>query len=143
MEHRIISGVGEVVGTLLWRDAGYAICNVGVDCVTARACALRIQCRIFAKTCSIGLRSGEQSGKDAICALASRMAWHRTRLVATGSAENDNVTRPHAREEELLNVATEYISVDRTIDDTGFHQNINPQRYREWACPNEVPAQNR
>src|SRR5690606_31555183 len=53
------------------------------------------------------------------------------RSMAAEVVEYDDVARPQRRHQELLDVATEYRSVDRSVDDAGLCQRVDPKSCKE------------
>ena len=84
---------------------------------TVRAAALRRRCLSLAKTCSIGLRSGEYLGRKKSLAPAARMA--RRMGLATVAAEivdDDDVAWLEGGDEDLLDIGQEALAVDRSVE---------------------------
>jgi len=99
---------------------------------TVRFCAMRIQCLILAKACSIGLRSGGigrqvpepgASGPD--------HAAQGCRLVAAEIVQNDDVAGLERRHQLLLDIGPEAFAVDRTIEDARGREPIAAQGAEE------------
>ena len=85
------------------RSSPTAAVNVSI----VRAAALRKRCLSFAKTCSIGFRSGEYFGS-----LADSFAF-----VAAEIVHNDEIARPQGGRRNLLDILLERCGVDRTIEE--------------------------
>ncbi len=81
-----------------------------------RFCAMRIQCLILAKTCSIGLRSGEYGGRYHSLAPAFRYLPDGRRLVATEIIHDDDVARFEHGDELLFDIGAEAFAVDRSVE---------------------------
>ena len=82
-----------------------------------RGSVLRSRVSSLAKTCSIGLNSGEQEeqlGAGAEDQLANRLA-----LMAAELIHDDNVAGAEGGHQELFDVSTEAGAVDRPVDDAG------------------------
>ena len=83
---------------------------------SVRAAAFRSRCLSLAKTCSIGFRSGEYFGRKKSLAPAERMSA-RTALpfVATEIVHDDDVTFAQRGQEDLLDIGSKALAVDRPL----------------------------
>ena len=75
----------------------------------------------LAKTCSMGLRSGEYLGRKTRRAPTARMAF-RTPFPLWGAVEiveDHSVARLEGRDEELLDIGAEAFAVDRAVEQAG------------------------
>src|ERR1700704_5240303 len=80
---------------------------------TVRAAALRSRCLSLAKTCSMGFRSGEYFGRKK--SFADQWS-HGFTFVAAEIVHDDYVTGLQGREQNLLDVNCEALTVDRAIE---------------------------
>ena len=81
-----------------------------------RAAALRSRCLSFAKTCSIGLRSGEYFGrKRSFGAGGAYQLPHGFAFMATEIVHNNDVAGAKRGDENLLDIVLKTYAVDRTI----------------------------
>src|SRR5277367_3343906 len=82
-----------------------------------RASAFRSRVLNLAKTCSIGLRSGEYLGRKTRRAPTARMAF-RTPLPFVGAeiVEDHSVARLEGRDEELLDIGAEAFAIDGPVE---------------------------
>jgi hypothetical protein len=79
--------------------------------------AMRMQCLILAKTCSIGLRSG---GMGQVAEPGTGSPDHlaqRDRLVAAEIVQNDDIVGFEDRNELLLDIGAKALAVDRAVED--------------------------
>src|SRR2546426_11694144 len=83
---------------------------------TVRALAFRSRCLSLAKTCSIGLRSGEYFGRKKSLAPAERMSARGFALVAAEIVQNDDVAGTKRGHEDLLDIDPEALAVDRPLE---------------------------
>jgi hypothetical protein len=97
-----------------------------------RAWAMRIQCFTLAKTCSMGLRSGEYGGRKRELGAGFDDGRADGRgAVAPEIVENDDVAGAQCRHEELLDVGTEDAAIDRPFDDAGLCQDVDSECRQE------------
>src|ERR1700680_4158442 len=90
-----------------------------------RAAAFRSRCLSLAKTCSIGLRSGEYLGRKNSLAPADRINGFS--LVAAKIVHDHEVARRKHRCQHLLDIGFEAFAVDRTVDHKGRLDAIMPK----------------
>ena len=98
-----------------------------------RGSVLRSRVSSLAKTCSIGLKSGEQEeqlGAGAEDQLANRLA-----LLAAEVIHDDNVAGAEGGHQELFDVSTEAGAVDRPVDDAGGGDPVAAQSRQKGQCP--------
>ena len=82
-----------------------------------RAAAFRSRCFSLAKTCSIGLRSGEYLGEeDELGAGRSNGAANRLALMTAEIVHDDDVARLQGWNQHALDIDPEAFAVDRAID---------------------------
>jgi len=74
----------------------------------------------LAKTCSIGLRSGEYFGRNTRRAPTSRIAL-RTAFPFVGAevVEDHDVARLEGRNEDLLDIGVKALAIDRSVEQAG------------------------
>src|SRR6478736_5464882 len=82
-----------------------------------RAAALRKRCLNLAKTCSMGLRSGEYLGRKNSFAPAERMAWRTASPLWLPRLSMIQVARLERRRELFLDIGSKTLAVDRTVDE--------------------------
>ena len=74
----------------------------------------------MAKTCSMGLRSGEYFGRKTRRAPTARMAFRTAfPLWEPRFVEDHSVARLEGRDEELLDIGAEAFAVDRAVEQAG------------------------
>jgi hypothetical protein len=84
---------------------------------TVRLAALRSQCLSFAKSFSMGLRSGEYFGSKNSLAPAERMARpHGLALVRTEIVHDDDIAGLVGGDENLIDIELETLAIDRFVD---------------------------
>ena len=97
-----------------------------------RSPALRNRCLSLAKSCSMGLRSGEYFGRKNSLAPADRTARRTVlSLMRAEIVEDDDVARPQGRYQHLLDIEPEALAVDRPVDEPGRVDAIVAQRREE------------
>src|SRR6202046_4524304 len=85
-----------------------------------RASAFRSKVLNLAKTCSIGLRSGEYLGRNTRRAPTSRIARRMAfALWEPRVVEDDDGARLEGRNEELFNIGAEAFAVDGPVEQAG------------------------
>ena len=99
---------------------------------SVRGAALRTKALSLAKTCSIGLRSGEYFGRNRRRAPAAVIAF-RTAFPFVGAeiVEHDNIVGLEGRDEELLDLGEKPLAVDRAVEHAGRVDAIVAQRSQE------------
>ena len=99
---------------------------------SVRGAAFQTKPLSLAKTCSIGLRSGEYFGRNRRRAPAALIAF-RTAFPFVGSqiVEDDDVVALEGRDEELLDVGEKPLAVDRAVEHAGRVDAIVAQRGQE------------
>lgn len=99
---------------------------------TVRFWAWRIQCLILAKACSIRLRSGEYGGRNQSLAPAALIIWRMAaRLMAAEIVHDDDVARFEHWHEQLRDIGTEALAVDRSVEDARCRQPVAAQGTEE------------
>src|SRR3974377_1886760 len=97
-----------------------------------RAAAFRSRCLSLAKTCSMGLRSGEYFGRKNSLAPAEGMGWRTARpFWPPGLSLHDVAPRPRVWDELLLDVETELRAVDRTSEQPWRIDAVVPERRKK------------
>jgi hypothetical protein len=96
-----------------------------------RALAFRSRCLSLAKTCSIGLRSGEYFGRKMRCAPALRMAERNFALVAAEIVHDDDVAGTKRWDENRFDVEEKALAIDGTIDEPGRLDTVMAERRKE------------
>ena len=90
--------------------------------------AFRTSVFTLAKSCSIGLRSGEYLGRKRRRAPAAlTRCAHRLSLVRAEIVEHDDVVALERREQELLDVGEEALAIDGSVEQTRRFDPIAPQ----------------
>jgi hypothetical protein len=92
------------------------ICPIALQTASGvRAAALRSRCLSLAKTCSIGLRSGE----DELGADRADGAAHDLALVTAEIVHDDDIAGLQGWEQHPLDIEPEALAVDRPLDQPG------------------------
>ena len=87
---------------------------------TVRGASWRSRCLSLAKTCSMGLRSGEYLGRNRSRAPAWRMACrHGLGLVRAEVVHDDDVAGLEGWDQHVLHIDAEALAVDRPVDEPG------------------------
>ena len=99
---------------------------------TVRLAALRSQCLSFAKSFSMGFRSGEYLGSKNSLAPAERMA-RRTALplVRAEIVHDDDVAGLEGWDKNLIDIELEALAVDRSVDQPWCFDTVVAQRCQE------------
>jgi len=90
---------------------------------------LRTKPLSLAKTCSIGLRSGEYLGRNT--SLAPDRGAHRLSFVRAEVVEDHHVAGPEGRDQELLDVSPEALAVDWAVEQAGRFDPVVAERGEE------------
>ena len=99
---------------------------------TLRFAAFRSQCLSLAKSCSIGLRSGEYFGrKKSLAPACSDRAAHGLALVAPRLSMTTMSPGWSVGDENLLDIEEEPLAVDRPVDEPGRVDAVMAQRGQE------------
>ena len=85
----------------------------------------------MAKTCSIGLRSGEYFGRKTRRADVADRSSHHLSLVGAEIVEDHDVARLKRRDEELFDIGVEAFAVDGPIEQAGRFDAVVAQRGEE------------
>ena len=98
---------------------------------TVRSSAFRSKVLSFAKTCSIGLRSGAVGRQeDQPCARGADRRSDGGSLVRAEIIHDNNVAGLERWHQQLLDIGPEAFAVDRPVDDAGRQDLVVPE-YRE------------
>jgi hypothetical protein len=84
-----------------------------------RAAAFRSRPLSLAKTCSIGLRSGEYLLEQEACSGGSDRLPHRFPLVRAEVVEDHDVAGFQRRDEELFDIGEEALAIDGAVEQAG------------------------
>src|SRR6185312_3300574 len=108
---------------------------------TVRSSAFRKRVLSFAKTCSIGLRSGEWRQEEEFGAGAAYRLAHGLPFVAAQIVHDDDVARREGWNEELFDIGQEASPIDGAVDDAGRLDPVTSERCKEREC-SPVPMWN-
>src|ERR1700683_2497153 len=96
-----------------------------------RGAAFRTKPLILAKTCSIGLRSGEYFGRNRRRAGGLDRVSHGFAFVRSQIVEHDDVVALEGRDQELFDVGEKPLAVDGTVEHAGRVDAVVAQRSQE------------
>ena len=99
---------------------------------SVRGAAFRTKPLSLAKTCSIGLRSGEYLGRNRRRAPAALIGVsHGFAFVGAQIVEHDDVVGLEGRDQELLDIGEKALAVDRAVEHAGRLDAVVAQRGEE------------
>ena len=97
-----------------------------------RSSAFRSRIFSFAKTCSIGLRSGLYRGQeDEPCIDGADSPADRAPFVGAEIVHNNNIAGLQCRHQHLLDIGAEALAIDRPVDDAGRGDAVMPKCRKE------------